>query len=281
MRVPRAAPVAAPSEAPEATGSQLSQIAALLRGEPVGEPETQTPDDPLAELAEPAPSAPKAPAAASVSTVADVAARLGVDAADVYGIQVTTRDGETVTLGALKDHYQARADGDLERLAWEEQRIAERAELETNRQELAELLSAVPRDKLNPAIVEQVRRTHEVRMTAEREKLVERMPAWRDDTVRNRELDKISEHLKQYGIPRAVLDSLTDHRLVVYMHDNMARKARVDAALEQARAVRPAPPPPASGRQPTKPTGSTRTGRQNAPMHGAAVHAISKLLRGE
>jgi hypothetical protein len=274
---------------------KLAQVSALLRGEPSPVPVSGDPQgmagvaggDDLARLSasletdQPAQLREPGERVDPLESLDALAQTLGVEAANLYQVKVPTRDGETITLGELKDYHAQRGEHEVERLAWEEQRVTEQADLARSRQELAELLSAVPRDKLRPEIIERVRQVHETRMAVERSKLLDRVPEWKDDAKRSEEMDKIAGHLADYGIPKSALAEITDHRLLVYMRDNMARKARLDAALAQVREVR-TPPPPGSSKPPVNKSGSTRQGQPNGPQaQRARLGEISKLLRGE
>lgn len=211
-------------------------------------------------------------------TLAALAEQLGVDVAKLYDVEVPTGEGSTVKLGELKDAWRDRESVETERLAIGEEREAADAEIRRARAELAELLSAVPRDKLNPQVIEQARRTHLARMEIERQRSLSAIPAWTDDQVREADLTGIREHLAEFGLPAGALSEVQDHRMLAYMRSNLERKRRVERALGQVKTERSTGAPgrgPSSTARPTSP-GSTRSG-SNRTLN-QRVSAIAELL---
>lgn len=184
-----------------------------------------------------------------------------------------------VKLGELKDAWRDRESVETERLALAEEREASDAEIRRARAELAELLSAVPRDKLNPQVIEAARRSHLARMEVERQRALSAIPAWQDDQVREADMTGIREHLAEFGLPVGVLSEIQDHRMLAYMRSNMERKRRVERALGQVKAEKSGPTP---GRNPSpsarrQSPGSTRSGQPRS--LNQRVNAIADLLK--
>ena len=285
---PPASGVASPAQpsTPETPRSKMERVAALLRGEPV-DPPTPAPGadldgpgasalgaDPTAE-----PAAPGAGGELDPLSLEALAAALQKDAAELYKVKVPMRDGETMTLGELKD-YRAQGDAHvLETLEWDTRRQSEQSELHRARAELAELIQAVPRDRLNPEALTRARTALDARLAIERDRTLAQIPEWSDDARRQADQDGMREYLADYGLPGDALSQIQDHRMILVIRDAWARKVRLDQALESVRRVS-TPSAGGSSRapRPSNP-GSTRPGQQKNAVQ-SKVDRINNLLRG-
>ena len=264
---PIEAPPRDPRQAPTSRDS-LAEIGRLIRGEPEPEPAAEKP---APDSGKPKPK-----------SLDDAAKALGLTVAELYELDVPLRgegkDRSVKKLGELKDYFSAQDDHSLERLEWEERRDREQASVARERAELAELLSAVPRDKLDPRVLETVRKKIDATISAERRKTLDRIPQWGDDNTRTVELTGIAEHLADYGFPASALQGITDHRMLAYMRDNWLRMTRLQTALEKVKQVRT--PQPGRAKANTSAPEQVRDHRESARSLDKQVDAVSKLLRG-
>jgi hypothetical protein len=251
----------------------LDEIGRLIRGddESPAEPPGEAPTKPGE------PGKPKAP-----KSLDDVAKSLGVDPAALYDLEIPLRgdgkDKSAKKLGELKDYFAAQDDHQLDRLAWEETRGREQASIARERAELAELMAAIPRDKLNQDVLNIARQKIDAHVASERRKTLERIPTWSDDNVRTVELTGIVEHLADYGFPASALHGITDSRMLAYMRDNWLRMKRLQDALDKVKPVRTAQPGRAKAN--ASAPEPVRASRESARSLEKQVDAISKLLRG-
>ena len=272
----------------------LASVGALIRGEiarPAGAsgpsgpafapgsgpaPADAPPEpNPLEGLADPAAQAAKPPAPNSLAALAE---RLGVDPASLYDIEIPTGDGDgsAIKLGELKDAHRSRLTHEAEKLSWAEQREADAADTRRARAELTELLGAVPRDKLNPQVIEAARASHQARMETERQRVMTLIPAWQDAATREADLTGIRAMMADFGLPASALSEVQDARMLALLQSAADRKQRVERALAQVKPARAGTGPERSTTQPPtqprRPSGSTNARSQQA-------SAISDLLR--
>jgi len=264
---PVAAPPRDPRQAPTSRDS-LAEIGRLIRGEP--EPDPVEPGKPPGD-AKPKPK-----------SLDDAAKALGLTVAELYELDVPLRgegkDRAAKKLGELKDYYAAQDDHSLERLQWEEKRDKEQASVARERAELAELMASIPREKLDPRVIDIVRQKIDANINAERRKTLDRIPQWGDDNTRTVELTGIAEHLADYGFPASALQGITDHRMLAYMRDNWLRMTRLQSALEKVTQVRT--PQPGRAKANTSAPEQVRNHSESVRSLDKQVDAISKLLRG-
>jgi hypothetical protein len=265
-------------EGPARGSDALREISRLLRGEPA----TPPPDDQGDQGTRQQP--PGAPPKREFKSLDEVAKALQVDVSALYDLEVPLRTDqkERKKLGELKDYFAGQDQHSVDRLAWEEQRATQQAELNRSRMELAELLRAVPQDKLNAEVIDAVRKKQDAVVKEERRKTLDKIPEWRDDDTRARELSGMVEHLADYGLPAETLQGIVDHRMLAYVRDNWLRTERLRDALQRVQPVRTPTTPPRSKSSDTPPTSQPVRPSQAGGRAGvtAQVSAISKLLRG-
>ena len=212
----------------------IAAIAAAITGENAAKGERA--EDGAGRESEPGQTAPEgAEEAPAVSTLAELAQKLGVEARDLYAVKIGLPGGEEATLSELKDQAIMHRKGEAERLAWDERREQERAELVRQRDELRQLVDLVPREALNQQNVNTARAAIERYQQAEAQKLLERVPEWRDRARYTADRADMDRHLQGFGFDPKELDSVYDHRLLAYIRHNALRERRLSAALEAAK----------------------------------------------
>lgn len=256
-----------PAETPREYRSKESLVEDILRGvqpdpavappETVGtaEPEAETPLD-----------------------IGAIAERLGVDPAKLYDARIPLADGaEPVTLGQLKDAYRdaqaleaARSEVTKARGEWQADQLRQQRELD-------EILSAIRQDAIDPQLAQAVQKVNRERLSREAEALFRTVPEWTDQKTRDADLVQMVDTLTPYGITRADLDAVTDHRVL--------RAFRRLAHLERAVKVTTAPKtPPKSAQAPKKaaqPTPGQEFGRLKAAVtqgRVSRVEAVNRIL---
>lgn len=271
---------------PPSSKQSLEAIGRIMRGEDEPQDDDQgTPsgDDQGAAPGEDQGDEPQGDKRPKLKSLDQLAKVLKVDAADLYDIEVPLRAGsekKAMKLGELKDYFDSQDDHRLERLAWDEERGRQEAAMARDRAELSDILKLVPPDKLDSKILEGIRRRQDNLVATERRRTMERIPSWRDEESRTRDLEAIAEHLRDYGFPPSVLTTITDHRMLAYMRDNVLRMRRINEALERVKPHRGATIPrsrssaSAPAQQPVRPSAGARTTLDQR------VDAVSKLIRG-
>ncbi len=210
-----------PTNDPIERSTSLEELAAALGTEtPEGDEPTGNGD------------AGEKPKKAKLSDLKGLAEQLGVEVKDLYGIKIpSAKEGESFTLGELKDEMQKRSDFTVRELQWEEDRQAKQAEFSRAEGELRELLSALPVEALNPQVVEAARRKFADHVKAEQAKTLEAIPEWRDTARFDADMAEMAEHLAGYGFAPNYLATVNDARTLRYIRDNHLREKRVRAAL--------------------------------------------------
>jgi hypothetical protein len=245
---------AKPEKAPaESEGRQT--LADLLREPP---PESQEPEK--AEGAAPE----KASKATPPKGLADLAERLGVKPDAVYQVEVPIAEGESLSIGKLKDAYQEHGKLTERELRFEETRLQREGELLRASQELRDLVAMLPTESLKPEVMQKIRERQAVTLRRERELTLEAIPEWRDEAARVDEIAGMVEHLKGYGFPANYLEHVADHRTLRYIRENWRREQRVKRALD---GVQKAPPPATAASRPAgpaRPPGASRSNRKSS-----------------
>ena len=187
----------------------------------------------------------------------DLAGKLGIELDDLYKLEVSqAEDGTPITVENLKDFHAKQEDVALREIEFEERKTEQEAALMRAQEEIQELLAALPEKAIAPQILEKIRAKGEARRLLENKKTLEVIPEWNDENTRTGDIEKMSNHLREYGYPVNFLESIQDHRMMKYIRDNMRRQERIKAALDKVRSGKP---------NPTKPTKVTG----NAPKKGA------------
>lgn len=185
----------------------------------------------------------------------DLAGTLGIELDELYRLEISqSDDGTPVTVENLKDFYANQGDVELRETEFEERRIQQEADLMKAQDELREIMAALPERAIKPEVLQKVRAKHEAQMTRERQKTLDVIPEWRDETKRTADIEKMSEHLQQYGYPVNYLERVADHRMMKYIRDNYQREQRIRQALAKVKAGKPNPTKPSrkTGKAPSK-----------------------------
>ncbi len=273
-------PETANPEIPEPTTSDIEQVAALLEGETPRTDEHATGDGGKSGETE-GQTAETLAKGESPKTLSQLAEALGVEAADLYALEIPIdREGESVThtLGELKDAMTDRSGLELERLEWEETKAAKESEFAKSAQELTELISMLPKNAISKELLAAVAQRRAT--LAEREATLTRnvIPEWKDETTEAKDRETMRDHLAQYGFPANYLESVLDHRTLRFVRDAALREQRIRRVLEQVRTVKK--PAHSSSNTPSaktkaKSAGGSRKSRSDA----NAVRQIENLLR--
>lgn len=208
-----------------------------------------------------------------------LAERLGISVEDVYAqVRVALPDGGgELSLGELKDlaveHRKTAAD----RLEWETARETERAAMGQATAELQTLLGMIPAEARSPAMIRAAQEKLEVVRAAEQQKLLARVPSWRDPAQFQADLEVIGPHIEGFGFSKDEFGGVYDARLLAYIRHNALREQRLSAMLEQVRAGR-------DKRGAPRTTASTRPNSEAVRIPAGAraserVDAVAKLLR--
>ena len=182
---------------------------------------------------------------AALTKFNDLAGRLDIELDALYGLEVSQADdGTPVTIETLKDHYAKHGDLSLREIEFEERKTQQESSLMQAQEELRELMAAMPEGAIKPEVLQKIRAKHEAQVTLEKQRTLDVIPEWKDETRRTKEIAGMVEHLQQYGYPVDHLSHVADHRQLKYIRDNWQREQRIRAALEKVRAGKPAPTTP-------------------------------------
>jgi len=216
-----------------------------------------------------------------IKTIADAAERLGIKIEDLYKLEVSIADGqdaEKFSVGALKDAMKERTDFKFQQLAWENDKTEQEGSLLRSRNELVELLSLLPKEAIQPQVITSIREKHDAALKLERERTALVIPDWKDETKKAADVDAMRAHLVRSGFPPNYLNSVSDHRTMKYIRDNMIREKRIAEALALVK------PKTAKGQSPSPRGNSMRSASQpTAQQRGNTgesqrIDAVKKLL---
>lgn len=169
-----------------------------------------------------------------------LAEKFAAEDKDLYEIAIPFANGESRTIGELKDIANKQDDFTVREMKFEESRETREADLMRAQDELRQLMSSLPPESIKPEMIEKVRVKHEATLQVERAATREAIPEWDDEETQKADVQGMMEHLKGYGIPETYLMSIYDHRILKYMRDNWLRQQRVEKALAQVTKGQPA-----------------------------------------
>lgn len=209
--------------------------------------------------------------------LAAVAERLGISIEDLYGVEVgMPDDGQAVTLTELKDLATAHKRSQAERLEWETTHAAQRNQIATATAELQTLLGMIPAEMRSPEMIRQAQSKLEVTRAMEQQKLLARVPEWRDPRQFEAEFEVIRPHLSEWGFSDEELSGVYDSRLLAYIRHNALREKRLADLLAETRKQRERRAGPRTiGGKPDATTAPIRRGNDR----NAAADAVANLLR--
>lgn len=160
------------------------------------------------------------------ATLTEAAERLGMKPAEVYDLAINTGDGETVTLGQLKD-------------AWQDRQTAVREgakkAVQLDQREAAivarEAFYGRVQDELQSSLTPQRRaemvRRYQADQARERQSLVRAMPELSDPGVMTSFLEQLGGEFERHGFRPGEMQFL-DHRFVLMARDLMRANARIE-----------------------------------------------------
>jgi len=259
-------------------------VADLMRGGPV-EPESRPPErDPDGSAAHAAHDPDGAPDGApepapkprgKPKTMTEAAEMLGMEAKDLYNLELTTGDGKTVKIGALKDIYQNQQAAQQE-TAKREAALDQRETAFIDDQRLWAEMGDQLKKSLTPAQVEKMRNNLRERELEERRKMFNVMPEMADAAKFDQFRIDIATHLKAYGYkPHEIV--VGDHRQLHILRDLIRMKKRLD----QLTSFEPKNAPPSV--TPTQGRGGKRPVSVNAARNGTEadkISAVTNLIGG-
>tara|TARA_R110000796_G_scaffold23154_1_gene66660 strand:- start:183 stop:1052 length:870 start_codon:yes stop_codon:yes gene_type:complete len=167
-----------------------------------------------------------------------LAEKLEMDIKDVYAIKFNYGDGESLTLGELKDLGGRAATIDAESESLEQSRDQFANLNMTARQELQSLVSLLPVEALSPDLLQAAKVQKETIVYNERIKLLNVIPDWKDPAIEAGARASMLENLKEYGFREVEAESMMDHRLVKLLHDYTRLRARVKPGQDAVKAFK-------------------------------------------
>lgn len=211
-------------------------------------------------------------------TMAEAAERLGIEAKDLYKLSITTGDGDTVSIGDLKDAHQNRLAAEQE-TAKREVALDQRETAITADQRIWAEMGDQLAQILTPQVRQQLAERMSERESAERRKLLQALPEMQDEAKFDQFRSDVVDTLGKYGYkPHEIV--VGDHRQLIVLRDLIRLQHRVDQLSKFQ-------PEPLMPRQ-SKPQGrGNPTSRAQAALNKAKggteahkVDAVAQLLKG-
>jgi hypothetical protein len=158
--------------------------------------------------------------------------RLGFKPEQIYNVKIPLADGaEPLTIGQLKDRVGEVVDLEMRETQFESRRMQVEGELLRSQTEIRELLGMIPKEHINPAIVDKIRKRHETNMAFERKMTLEHIPEWRDEKRAGEDLQGMIDFTKRWGFDETFIATVHDHRAIKFIRDMYLRDKRIQAAL--------------------------------------------------
>lgn len=158
--------------------------------------------------------------------------RLGFKPEQIYNVKIPLADGaEPLTIGQLKDRVGELVDLETRETQFESRRMQVEGELLRSQTEVRELLAMIPKEHINPAVVDKIRKRHEANMAFERRMTLEHIPEWRDEKRAGEDLQGMVDFTKRWGFDETFLATVHDHRAIKFIRDMYLRDKRIQAAL--------------------------------------------------
>lgn len=218
----------------DAESSTLDAFRAALAADESGESQDEGNAGESQQNADAEPGKPKG----KPKALKDLAERLGVSDADLYDVEVPMPNGKPVKLGALKDAHGKQADLEVRELQFAERVNKQEAEWTRAQTELSELLSMVDPKAIKPELQQRVRDKVAADVARERKRVLEVIPEWQDQTVREAELGVMVDYLKDFGIHETFLTATMNHKLFRMVRAATLQKQRIERALAKVETVR-------------------------------------------
>lgn len=257
----------------------LDQIAELLAGEQENDEVSGSEDSAEGSAPDPEPGDGEAPEEEAseeetFKSLKDVAAKLDVDPAKLYELDIPMGDGESLTLGELKDAIHNQKEWTTESAQRELEYSERGAKLARDQQELAYLRQELV-GKVDPAVIQQAQQQMQVDLVREQQLLTHALPKFKDpafyETWRNQAVD----HAQTYGFRPEELQ-ITDHRMIVMMADHMKLKDQ----LKKLASVKPTrKQPPVTRRKGANNQAKPQVSRRHNTRQGE-IDQVAQLLKG-
>jgi hypothetical protein len=261
------------TQPPLTEAEKAKAVADLLNG---ADSATERPEEPPGDPDDPAPapepkSAPK--------TLSELAETLGASPEDVYKIELTTGDGEVVSIGDLKDGHRDRQAAQRE-TAEREAALDQRETAIIAEQRVWASIGESLEQSIPPEAREQLAQQMQERDRVERRRLMDAAPELQDQAKFEAFREDVVKTLGEYGYkPHEIV--VGDHRQLMVLRDLIRTKKRLKDLLE----YKPKQSPP-GGRKPTgrgnEPDGTARaiSKAKSSPHEADKVAAVAALLKG-
>jgi hypothetical protein len=165
-------------------------------------------------------------------TLEALSKRLGFKPEQIYDVKIPLANGaEPLTLGQLKDRVGELVDLETRETQFEQRRMQVEGELLRSQTEIREIIGMIPKENINPAIVEKIRKRHEANMAFERRMTLEHIPEWRDEKRAGEDLQGMIDFTKRWGFDETFMATVHDHRAIKFIRDMYLRDKRIQAAL--------------------------------------------------
>lgn len=208
-----------------------------------------------------------------------LAERLGTDPEKLYtGLKVAMADGSELSLSALKDAHRPAVELEKARSQLVEEMTGSKREVAQAHQELAALVSLLDRSHVSPGLIQEAQRLAEQTRQAESDKLLARIPEWKDPVSRAADWADIRQVAREHGYSDAEIalagQGFADHRMVSLLRA-LARKPKEPA---QPKGQTKVAAKPAGNRSPNQQFGQLKAGVTTGRI--SPFTAVETLLKG-
>ncbi len=207
-------------------------------------------------------------------TLAEAAERLGIEPSELYSLAITTGDGETVSLGDLKDAYQNRAAAERESAERDAELNSREAQVIADQQVWSVLAAS---GQLPNHLLETARGAIESHNEREADTLMRLVPELQDNAKLDNFRRDMVRVLGDVGY-KAHEIALSDHRQALFVRRYLQMEREVNALKK---ANRPQPPKSGKPNGRGKPNGSARFVNQaRNGTEADKLAAVSRLISG-
>lgn len=189
-----------------------------------------------------------------------------------YSKEVPMVNGEKVTIGALKDAYQAHSKQTADLVDRENDLLRKSEELN----HLAQFLGAVP-----PELIEKANAVQQETVKREFTQMLDAIPQWKNAVEFDKGREAIYDLAKSYGLERDI-SKVVDHRVIKMLYDFSRLKTGIRTAKDEVKQIRPNSDPKGKSKahesaalKQSKLIEAAKTGGQSAKLS-----AIESLIRG-
>lgn len=188
-------------------------------------------------------------------------------------------DGETVTLGQLKDRVKAQETAERE-IVEKEQSLSQReARLLQDNQQMQMVLENL-KGKIDPNVVAQIQERGQQQQARERQLFLKAMPELQDQSKMEQFRDDVVTELGNYGFkPQEI--NIGDHRIGVLLRDFIQTKRHLKRLMEFQPDQQPtkAAKPQRSRSKPDKAARAIENARRNGATKADQLSAVSEVLK--